>query len=897
MVRAENGFAYGAVGADIHVFGDGVPLYLLETWRPAPQTDPEFLRDLPSRMLNARFAVVDFTGRRQELADLHRWRQEGPRLAARWLHAPGGQGKTRLAAQFAQESRADGWKVITAVHGPGTVLPPPGSQDLRLDGAVGLLVIVDYADRWPLSHLTWLFSNALLHQSAVRTRILMLARSADTWPAIRATLANQQAGASAQPLPPLPDNDDGARLEMFTAARDSFASHYDAPATGISPPGPLDHPDFGLTLAVHIAALVAVDAYATGQRPPSDMGALTIYLLDREHLHWAQLYSDGTHELNPTERTYATPPEVMNQTVFAAALTGSLTRPAGTTVLEALQFSTPAERVIADHAICYPRADLARDTVLEPLYPDRLAEDFLALTLPGHGSDYPTHSWAARTTSALLTRDRQKAPSTWAPRAITFLATAAARWPHLGPHHLYPLLRNDPGLAVYAGSAALTALAALQDAEPALLMAIESHFPPGRHVNLDMGIASLSARLAAYRLAKSNDLDEQVEILQLLAIRFSNAGLREDALQVMEQATVLCRRMAAADPTVSDDRLATALNNLGNRLLEVGRREDALTVTLEATEQQHSLAKKDPTVHTAGYALALMNLGNRYSQLGYREKALAATQESMTLYRNLTRQDPAIFEQFLARTLGNLGNQLARLGRQREALSATQEAIDLCRRLAASQPGGHEPDLAMYLNNLGGHLRVLGLPGAVEATRESVDLRRRMVSGNPSAFEPGLATALTNLSSRLSCAGQYEEALLAAQEAVELYRQLAKKSPAVHEVGLATALSNMGGRLLALGRYEEAVTASREAVALQRRLASGDPQTYEPGLASSLNNLGNRLAVLGRRKEAQKVIRESADLLRRLAVANSTAHGPALDQVEQNLRDLKGLSFGRGFSR
>ncbi|MFE5097419.1 hypothetical protein ACFRCI_45885 [Streptomyces sp. NPDC056638] len=130
-VRAEGGFAYGAIGADIHVFGDGMPLYLLENWSQAPPTDPDFLGQLPSRMLNARFAVVDFTGRREELADLYQWREKGPRLAVRWLHAPGGAGKTRLAEHFAQESDAAGWKVVTATHGPGSVLPPPGSQDLR----------------------------------------------------------------------------------------------------------------------------------------------------------------------------------------------------------------------------------------------------------------------------------------------------------------------------------------------------------------------------------------------------------------------------------------------------------------------------------------------------------------------------------------------------------------------------------------------------------------------------------------------------------------------------------------------------------------------------------------------------------------------------------------------
>jgi len=165
-VTATAGFAYGVVGADLHVFGDGTPVYVLENWRGVPESDPAWLRELPSRMLNARFAVVDFTGRDDELAQLQHWRRNGPRLAARWLHGPSGAGKTRLAAQFAAQSIAAGRKVITATHGPGTVLPPPGSQDLRLDGAAGVLVIVDYADRWPHSHRRAKLSRAVVNISS-----------------------------------------------------------------------------------------------------------------------------------------------------------------------------------------------------------------------------------------------------------------------------------------------------------------------------------------------------------------------------------------------------------------------------------------------------------------------------------------------------------------------------------------------------------------------------------------------------------------------------------------------------------------------------------------------------------------------------------------------------------
>ncbi|MFD9403098.1 hypothetical protein ACFWA4_30290 [Streptomyces sp. NPDC060011] len=142
MVHVESGFGYGVIGADLHVFPDRGPVYLLTEYRPHPTTrDNSWLIAQPSRLLSARFQIVDFTGRDQEQAELASWRdQPGPRLSARWLHAPGGQGKTRLAAQFAECSAAAGWKVVAATHGSGAILPVAESQDLRLGNATGLLL-------------------------------------------------------------------------------------------------------------------------------------------------------------------------------------------------------------------------------------------------------------------------------------------------------------------------------------------------------------------------------------------------------------------------------------------------------------------------------------------------------------------------------------------------------------------------------------------------------------------------------------------------------------------------------------------------------------------------------------------------------------------------------------
>ena len=38
-VTAVSGFAYGVIGADIHVFANGLPLYLLSEWQREPASD------------------------------------------------------------------------------------------------------------------------------------------------------------------------------------------------------------------------------------------------------------------------------------------------------------------------------------------------------------------------------------------------------------------------------------------------------------------------------------------------------------------------------------------------------------------------------------------------------------------------------------------------------------------------------------------------------------------------------------------------------------------------------------------------------------------------------------------------------------------------------------------
>lgn len=815
-VRVENGFGYGVIGADLHVFTDSGPVYVLEEFRPPAEPDPAWLVEMPSRMLNARHEVVDFTGRQDELDQLRQWRASGPRLAARWLHAPGGQGKTRLAARFAADSLAAGWKVVTATHAPGTVLPPPGSQDLRTDGKPGVLLVVDYADRWPLTHLTWLLSNAILHQSAVPARVLLLARSADAWPAVRAALANHQAGTSAHRLPELP-GDTGHRAEMFDAARDGFARHYGLDdAAGVGPPGPLGDPDFGLTLGVHIAALVAVDAHISGRRPPADMANLTIYLLDREHLHWANLFE---------AQGLSTPPAVMNRAVFTAALTGPGPRSPARTALDSLELPVPADAVLDDHALCYPPADPAV-SALEPLYPDRLAEDFLALTLPGHPADYPAQAWAPTTTATLLAGSATERIA----RGITFLAAAASRWPHVGPKHLFPLLEASPQSAVAAGGPVLSALADLDAVEPELLEAIAAHFPAGRRADLDAGMAAIVVRLAPHRLHRAADLPAEFDVHTEIGRRLANAGDHRQELPAREQAVAVARRLAgiATAPrltVLADLALAKSLREWSRCLHQLQRDGEALEAGEEALLACRRAVRAAPGAHDAELGHSAYAHARALSTVGRRGEALQALRESVEIFRRLASQDSRYDKDFAVR-LTALGASLTDAARLPEAVEVSAEAVGIMRRLVVDDPAGHEVDFAELLMHYGNRLDQAGFAEAEGVASEAVQVYRRLARLNPVAFEPLLARALQSQGPCLAKAGRLPDALAALEESVAVLRRLVRAVPASYEPRLIEASMVLAAYLFHDGQRERAVALQREQLSAYRRLVRGAPDVH-----------------------------------------------------------------------
>ncbi|MEN3539803.1 tetratricopeptide repeat protein [Microbispora sp. ZYX-F-249] len=885
---------YQAAG-DLIVYGGEEP-YRWALWpAPAPPPTAGQARAQPSELLRATHALVTFTGRRELLAELADWRDTGTRqdVAVRLIHGPGGQGKTRLAGHVAHLWRRRGW-VVLAAHHRRDRSTAADFEVPALEKAAGVLVVVDYAERWDTADLLTLLRDA--HASGrVPVRVLLLARPAGTWWNSLKGRMQRDLGLvpSRRELEPLERESGITRAGLFAAARDRFAELLRVPEAGsAAAPAALErHDAYRLVLTVHMAALAAVLAAERGQAAPVDPVWVSQFLLARERDHWEAMASPRR------DKPLATSPEAMGQIVYTATLTGRLGYDDGKAALARAEVeSTQAVgQLLKDHAVCYPPAGPvspqgisaaeASATVLEPLFPDRLGEDFIALSTPGHSCDFPADLWAQAAPARLLAvpagadggEGEDGGVPVWARHAVTTLIEAAHRWPHLARRQLYPLLADAPHLAVHAGGAALARLAGLDDIDVRLLAAIEALLPGHRHIDLDIGAAALASRLAEERLAAATDPATRAHIHDALAVRLFYAGLHTRALTEGHQALQLWRQLAALDWDAYVPGLAGSLDNHAVWLAEVGRRAEAVPVSEEAVRLGRELAELNRDAYLPGLAGSLDNHAVRLAEVGRRAEAVPVSEEAVRLRRELAELNRDAYLPDLATSLNNHAALLAKDGRRAEAVPVSEEAVRLRRELAELNRDAYLPDLATSLSNHAVWLAEVGRRAeAVPVSEEAVRLGRELAELNRDAYLPDLAMSLSNHALWLGEVGRRAEAVPVSEEAVRLRRELAELNRDAYLPDLANSLDIHAVRLGEVGRRAEAVPVSEEAVRLRRELSELNRDAYLPDLGSSLNNHANRLGEVGRRAEAVPVSEEAVRLRRELSELNPDAYLPDL---------------------
>lgn len=192
----------GSATGDITLVLDQ-PSFRLERLTPAPKPKqlPRSQRT-PSYLLDAQRQIVPYRPRPETQRILIDWRDDEERFSVRLLSGQGGAGKTRLGGWFATDSHVAGWTVLQATDKSTTLPDAAAHRDLPDDA--DLLVITDYAERWPLESLKSLVQSlAALHREATtgRVRVLLLARPQQGfWESVKAQLDRTSVDL-AEPIP------------------------------------------------------------------------------------------------------------------------------------------------------------------------------------------------------------------------------------------------------------------------------------------------------------------------------------------------------------------------------------------------------------------------------------------------------------------------------------------------------------------------------------------------------------------------------------------------------------------------------------------------------------------------------------------------------------------------
>jgi hypothetical protein len=345
-----------------------------------------------------------------------------------------------------------------------------------------------------------------------------------------------------------------------------------------------------------------------------------------------------------------------------------------------------------------------------------------------------------------------------------------------------------------------------------------------------------------YRALASDHPDayiaELANSLSALSNRYKAVGRHTDAARAAGEASEHYFRLwddGKAALVMPD--LARSLNNQAVHVNRIGDHRKALDLVDGAIDLRRRLADHNPDTYLPDLASSLNNRANILDDLGLDEAAAPAIAETVEIYRRLADQRPEAYEPDLAMALNNYAVNAAALGHAEPALAASTESAAIYGRLAEADPATYLSDFAMALSTKALRLGRVGRPeAALETLKEAVRIRAALVAEGNEEVLPGLATSLANLAIRFRAVGRHPEAHDASRQAVQLWREVVEQEPG-YRTALAEALNGLSIGAVQQRDLTGGRAAAAEAVDLYRRIRADHADLYPRQFANSLVNL------------------------------------------------------------
>ncbi len=464
------------------------------------------------QLLDWRRRLVPLVGRDRERAELLRWCREGTDVRVRFLTGEGGAGKTRLAAEVADELARDGWQAGFVKSNALDILPQARSRKL--------LLLIDHPARDREATRELLEEIANIPEGKGPVRALFISRQdfeawVDILPADPRSLCNEHALAL-QPL------DDAQVAELFCGVAERFGE-----AIGRNAP-PLPDDAIAEWIALYgdsfRCPLLVVAAALNYVRDPDHgvgVGAAETLnsLLNREFERMRDFGKARGFGQETVARLEAL--ASVRGGISAAALRRiARTAPSG--------FEFPSEALLID---AVEKLDWWRDEALQPMRPDILAAALVYRVITSHAADAPEWLWLAI----------DGADPEW--------ATNADRIDHD--------IRSLHGPAENRFGELLAAMVVGNLDRAKALAWLPREFRASGTLPMSVVISR--------ELLRQEGLDdaERAGLLNNLCNRLSDAREELGALEAIDGAVAIYRRLAAANPARFEPELAKSFCVLG----------------------------------------------------------------------------------------------------------------------------------------------------------------------------------------------------------------------------------------------------------------------------------------------------------------------------------------------